>query len=149
MAEWTCDGVPKDGKNYPDSKAHDSCINYSANCQRCGLPRSAMNPPRDRVNKLPPKVIVRIGVLLGSIIAIALFNGVSFSDRCPSGTKKVATECVDPYLTVHQGAIADGDSANTIIRRYRSAAELQQARSYLAIAIKDLNSIPESALVDP
>jgi len=69
------------------------------------------------------------------------------SDGCPQGTQEVEGECIDPYLEVHESAIADGDSAQAIISRYRSVEDLEQAQEYLNSAIENLATIPESALV--
>ena len=44
MSSWTCDGVPKDGKQYPGVSPHTPQINTGPDCIICGLPREAMNP---------------------------------------------------------------------------------------------------------
>lgn len=144
MAEWICNGVPKDGKKYPRSagEAHEPHSNTEKQCDICLLPQEAMNPQK----QLPVKVIVGVGAFLVVGMAIAVIVS-SISDRCPPGMEKIEAECVDPYLTVHKDAITDGDAAQAIIRRYRSVEELEQAKNYLASAITDLSSIPESALV--
>ncbi|WKT81806.1 ABC transporter substrate-binding protein [Thermosynechococcus sp. PP45] len=42
---WKCDGVPKNGKSYPNaSGAHPPYENFGPDCDICGLPREAMNP---------------------------------------------------------------------------------------------------------
>lgn len=44
-ASWKCDGIPKNGKSYPNaSGAHSPYENFGPDCDVCGLPREAMNP---------------------------------------------------------------------------------------------------------
>ncbi|MEA5533530.1 ABC transporter substrate-binding protein [Crocosphaera sp. XPORK-15E] len=42
MSSWTCDGVPKDGKQYPGASSHTPQVNTSPDCIICGLPQEAM-----------------------------------------------------------------------------------------------------------
>lgn len=46
MTTWQCDGIPKDGKTYPQAIAggHEPCENTTPDCPLCGLPREAMEP---------------------------------------------------------------------------------------------------------
>jgi ABC-type branched-subunit amino acid transport system substrate-binding protein len=46
MTTWKCDGIPKDGKTYPQAIAggHEPCENTTPDCPICGLPREAMDP---------------------------------------------------------------------------------------------------------
>ena len=148
MAEWICDGIPKDGKEYPNSEAHEPHPNYSTDCDLCGLPREAMSPATRIIgSKLPLKAILGILGLLVLGLALVLVGRSLIGDGCPQGTEKVAESCVDPYLEVHDAATADGKSAREIISRYRSVADLEQAQQYLSSAIAQLNTIPESALI--
>ncbi|MFN4066030.1 MAG: ABC transporter substrate-binding protein [Thermosynechococcus sp.] len=42
---WKCDGVPKNGKTYPNAGgAHPPYENFGPDCVVCGLPREAMEP---------------------------------------------------------------------------------------------------------
>jgi|GEM_PF-3990216 len=148
MAEWICDGVPKDGKVYPHSEAHEPHPNYSTDCDLCGLPRESMSPATKIISsKFPLKGILGGVGLLAALGAIAFFGRSLIGESCPQGTKKVAESCVDPYLEVHESALADGESALAIVRRYRSVSDLEEAQGYLNSAISDLTTIPESALV--
>ena len=144
MAEWICNGVAKNGKQYPDSEAHEPHTNYGTDCDVCGLPQEAINSPTP---KLPLKLILGIlSLLFLGTIAVYLGNSL-LSDRCGTGMEKINNECLDPYLEVHNTAIQNGDSALAIIRRYRSVEDLAQAQKYLNLAITDLSTIPESALI--
>jgi ABC-type branched-subunit amino acid transport system substrate-binding protein len=42
MSSWICDGVPKDGKTYPNAMAHEPYENTGPDCIVCGLPQEAM-----------------------------------------------------------------------------------------------------------
>jgi branched-chain amino acid transport system substrate-binding protein len=44
MTTWKCDGIPKDGKTYPQAivGGHEACENTTPDCPICGLPREAM-----------------------------------------------------------------------------------------------------------
>ncbi|NJR65994.1 MAG: hypothetical protein HC772_12810 [Leptolyngbyaceae cyanobacterium CRU_2_3] len=39
---WTCEGKPKDGKDYPNAFAHQPYENFGPDCAICGLPREAI-----------------------------------------------------------------------------------------------------------
>lgn len=148
MAEWICDGVPKDGKVYPNTEAHEPHTNYSTDCDLCGLPRESMSAETKIIgSQIPIKAILGGVGILAALITLAFVGRTLISDGCPQGMEKVAEECVDPYLEVHESAIADGDSAQAIISRYRSAKDLEAAQKYLNSAIESLATIPESALV--
>lgn len=44
---WICDGIPKDGNQYPGGyKLHKPHKNHGAYCEICWKPRSAMIPPK-------------------------------------------------------------------------------------------------------
>lgn len=146
MAQWTCDGVPKNGQQYPGSEPHEPHLNYGTDCEICGLPQEAMiSPPR----QLPLKPILGVIGILALGIPLFLVVGNLIGDRCPSGTSKVNQECIDSYLDVHAQGVKNGNSALEIIKRYRSVADLEQAQQYLNLAITDLSSIPESSSVYP
>lgn len=45
MEPWSCDGEPKNGKQYPNGTGpHEAYENYGPDCVICGLPREAMIP---------------------------------------------------------------------------------------------------------
>ncbi|MDJ0510069.1 MAG: ABC transporter substrate-binding protein [Crocosphaera sp.] len=44
MSVWTCDGIPKDGKQYPGAFPHNPQDNTGPDCTLCGLPQEAMQP---------------------------------------------------------------------------------------------------------
>ncbi|ACK64994.1 hydrophobic amino acid uptake ABC-transporter [Rippkaea orientalis PCC 8801] len=53
MSSWTCDGVPKDGKQYPGAFQHSPQENTGPDCTICGLPKEAM-----QAGKKPAKTVV-------------------------------------------------------------------------------------------
>ncbi|WP_013322606.1 ABC transporter substrate-binding protein [Gloeothece verrucosa] len=55
---WTCDGVPKDGKSYPQAipGGHTPYENNGPDCNICGLPQEAMNAAKGGGNS--PTTIV-------------------------------------------------------------------------------------------
>ncbi|MDJ0844574.1 ABC transporter substrate-binding protein [Crocosphaera sp.] len=57
MSSWTCDGVPKDGKQYPGVSPHSPQTNTGPDCIICGLPREAMEPGKGGTPK-PGKTVV-------------------------------------------------------------------------------------------
>jgi len=150
MAEWICDGVPKDGKIYPDrGGVHEPLTNQGADCPECGLPKESMSATTKIIggSEIPIKAILGAVAVLAALVTVAFVGRSIFSDGCPQGTEKIADVCTDPYLKVHEAAIADGESALAIISRYRSTEDLEQAQQYLNSAIESLAGIPESALV--
>jgi phosphate transport system substrate-binding protein len=95
VASWTCDGVPKNGKQYPNQNPpgrHEPYENYGGDCVICGLPREAM---QGGGAKLP------IGAIASAITAVLLLaiGGAGFlffrsTQSCPAGQQKVADVCV-------------------------------------------------------
>ncbi|MDJ0599770.1 MAG: ABC transporter substrate-binding protein [Crocosphaera sp.] len=57
MSSWTCDGVPKDGKQYPGVSPHAPQTNTGPDCIICGLPQEAMEPGKGGQKK-PGKTVV-------------------------------------------------------------------------------------------
>lgn len=57
MSSWTCDGVPKDGKQYPGVSPHTPQVNTGPDCIICGLPKEAMNPGQAGKSK-PGKTVM-------------------------------------------------------------------------------------------
>ncbi|MEA5510411.1 ABC transporter substrate-binding protein [Crocosphaera sp. UHCC 0190] len=56
MSSWTCDGVPKDGKQYPGASPHTPQQNTGPDCIICGLPQEAMQP--GKTGNKPAKTVV-------------------------------------------------------------------------------------------
>ena len=142
MPSWTCDGIPKDGKEYPDlGGAHEPAENYSLDCDICGLPKEAVIPggvPGKNGN--PPinlKYIlgaVAVGILLVAGGSAAYFSGFLGGDR---------------HLDTYEEAVASGDEALSIIRTHSNSSELVQAQEYLSEAITQLSKIPQKAAIYP
>ncbi|ACB50387.1 unknown [Crocosphaera subtropica ATCC 51142] len=57
MSSWTCDGVPKDGKQYPGVSPHTPQTNTGPDCIICGLPKEAMEPSQGEKQK-PGKTVM-------------------------------------------------------------------------------------------
>ena len=84
MSVWTCDGVPKDGKQYPGAFPHNPQENTGPDCTLCGLPKEAMQPPgKTRVigdpevggsskSWLIPAVVAMLVLLIGGGLGVYL-----------------------------------------------------------------------------
>lgn len=69
---WFCDGEPKNSEQeYYGTGAHAPCENDGPDCQECGLPREAMQPPKT-VPSYAPSLIKTQKSALPVIVAIAL-----------------------------------------------------------------------------
>ena len=52
MNSWICDGIPKDGKQYPNcSGEHEPYENFGPDCVLCGLPQEALKPGKGKPGK--------------------------------------------------------------------------------------------------
>jgi ABC-type branched-subunit amino acid transport system substrate-binding protein len=83
LQPWTCDGTPKNGKDYPNcSGAHEPYENYGSDCAICGLPKEAMMTSIDNGRSNPN--LVKIGVIAGAILVLGglVFTGTKmFSNK--------------------------------------------------------------------
>lgn len=75
---WKCDGVPKNGKSYPNaSGAHPPYENFGPDCNICGLPREAMNPASgNSANGAGKSKLPLVAAALGVVLLLA--GGISF-----------------------------------------------------------------------
>ncbi|MFB2837912.1 PstS family phosphate ABC transporter substrate-binding protein [Floridanema evergladense] len=74
MKIWICDGIPKDGKSYPNcSGVHPQHENYIPNCEKCGLPREAVVISKRGINRWLIFAGVGIFLLIGGAKIIASF----------------------------------------------------------------------------
>jgi len=83
--EWVCDGVPKDGKDYPDcSGPHEPYENTGPDCIICGLPREAIEPKKEKS---------KLGVLplAGLAILLLIFGGGVYWFGFPDPSEKAIT----------------------------------------------------------
>lgn len=142
---WTCDGIPKNGQQYPDFEPHQPHppeLNYSADCAICGLPKEAMaKPPR---NLTPILIAVAIG---GIIVAGGGVAYLALAGRCDAGLQKIDGQCVDPYLQSYQAAKQQGDAAIQLANNYQTIEDLKKAQLSLSAVFNQLNQIPEDATV--
>ena len=142
---WICDGIPKDGKEYPGlGGAHEPCKNFSTDCEICGLPKESSTP------KSPPfpikTVIIAAIALIATIAGGNLLYTIVFNS-CEPGLEKIDGQCVDPFLQLYQEATQEGDRAITIANSYQTLEDLQSSSESLKDAIAQLNTIPENAPV--
>jgi hypothetical protein len=141
MSSWTCDGVPKDGRNYDSSGEHEPRENDSSDCG-CGLPKEAMiaNTSRDVT-----KIVGGAGnnsrvILLGVIAGILLLAG--------GGTFYLSGLFNENrYHKTYEEAVASGEEGLSIIQTHENAEQLAQAQEYLSEAITKLSIIPQKASI--
>ncbi len=142
---WICDGIPKDGKEYPGlGGAHDSYVNYAPDCDECGLPRES-SIPNSKSFPIATLIIAAVAFI------IAMAGGGAFyaikMKGCETGLEKIDGQCIDPFLQTYQEAAQQGDGAITIANSYQTLEDLEQAQLTLANAVTKLVQIPSEALV--
>ena len=73
---WTCEGKPKDGKDYPNAFAHQPYENFGPDCAICGLPREAIDTKSKRpaagLASNPSSNRSGVGLAAGLITALLL-----------------------------------------------------------------------------
>jgi hypothetical protein len=146
MPSWICDGVPKDGKDYPEhSGPHEPISNDLSDCEYCGLPQEAMIPAgSESVTKIlgnsgNRSKIILTGGIIGALIlvggSIAYFTGLT---GLLSG---------DRHQKTYEAAIASGEKAISIVDSHNNPEELAQAQEHLSTAIVELSKIPQKAAI--
>lgn len=138
MAVWICDGVSKNGKQYPNQNPagqHPPYENYSPDCAVCGLPREAMDADK-KANAINP-----IAGLIAALLTLGLLGLVAyllFPKPCPGGEQKVNGACVailpppspSPSLSPTPTPVISPPSASTTVvpgvavTAYRTLAEV-------------------------
>ena len=140
MSGWICDGIPKDGENYPElGGAHEPYENYSLDCDICGLPKGSEKSSR-KIGL--PKILSKpiLGVLTVGIILLVLGSAAYFTYfNSLMGGKR--------HLSSYEEAVASGEEALAIVRAHRSPEELEQAQKHLELAINKLSKIPPKAAI--
>ncbi len=103
LKPWICDGVPKDGKDYPNcSGSHEDYENYGPDCAICGLPKEAMQSATilagggNRNNSQ----LTKIGVIAGVILVL---GGLIFT-----GTRILSNKSEQPIVTDANTSINTG-----------------------------------------
>jgi branched-chain amino acid transport system substrate-binding protein len=140
MSSWICDGVPKDGKDYPGfSGPHEPISNDLSDCEYCGLPREAMIASgSDSVTQIlggsgNRSRVILIGAIIGALTlaigSIAYFTGFT---SLING---------DRHLKTYEAAVASGDQALSIVGSHNNPEELAQAQEYLSSAIVDWEQV--------
>lgn len=92
MASWKCDGVPKDGKQYPNqnpSGRHEPYENYGADCVICGLLKEALLGSKTSIAK--PLAAVATGALVLTALGAGYFL---WPKPCPQDQQKINDVCV-------------------------------------------------------
>jgi hypothetical protein len=146
MPSWICDGVPKDGKEYPGySGPHEPISNNLSDCEYCGLPQAAMIVSgSENVTKLLGSSgnrlkVILIGTIIGALIlaggSIAYFTGFT---SLLNG---------DRHQKTYEAAIASAEQALSIMENHNNPEELAQAQEYLSTAIDELSKIPQKAAI--
>ena len=142
---WSCDGIPKNGKKYPEfepHKLHPPELNYGADCAVCGLPKEAMAKPQ---RNLTP---ILIAMAVGGIVLIG--GGIGYfalAGKCDPGLQKIDGECIDPYSQPYQTAKQQGDAAVQLANNYQTIEDLEKAQLSLSAVFNQLNQIPEDATI--
>ena len=72
---WTCEGKPKDGKDYPNAFVHQPYENFGPDCAICGLPREAIETSKGKRAAAAP-VAGQSGNRSGIGLAAALITAV-------------------------------------------------------------------------
>lgn len=142
MSSWSCDGIPKDGKEYSDlGGAHEPHENFSLDCEICGLPQEAMSSGGQTIliNNSSNNIKYILGAVAVGILLIA-GGGAAYFSGLVGG---------DPHLNTYEEAVAGGEEALSIIRTHSNSEELAQAQKHLSEAIAKLSKIPQKASIYP
>ena len=144
---WICDGIPKDGKEYPDlGGPHDPRENFAPDCEECGLPRESSIP------NTPPIPIATVIIAVVALM-VAIAGGAAVyrfvAKECEPRLEKIDGQCIDPFLQPFQEATQEGDGAVYLAHNYQTLEDLKKADSTITSAITKLIQIPSEALVYP
>lgn len=107
---WICDGVPKDGKEYPNSSGpHAPQENYGPDCVICGLPKEAMQPGKTKVSGndvgKPPLVPIAAAIALMLLVGGGGWWYVSQQNKNETDGNPTAAISVNPLAIVSDTAI--------------------------------------------
>ena len=107
QTKWTCDGVPKDGRQYPDCTGpHPLCDNDSTQCPICGLPKQAVVSPQTKsgVKSVMVALITAFAGLaaVGGYYAINSGLLVTYSSRFYCGVQPDASQGGDVYTVMYR-----------------------------------------------
>jgi len=132
MSTWTCDGVPKNGKQYPGLGGdHPPRQNHYLDCEECGLPRESqeIQEPTPTIPLKPIMLasIVGLGILSGLYLIFVRFNKTSD----------------EQYTLIYQEAVNIGQTGQSIVDNHKSLQQLKEAEGYFSNAINKLQEIPE------
>jgi hypothetical protein len=143
---WTCDGIPKDGKDYSGlGGSHEPHVNYTTDCDLCSLPyESSIKKPGGI-----PKPAIIAAIAAGVILLIGGGTAYTFVFKgCSQGMQKIDGQCIDPYRQAYDESVANGDKALNMVKTSpKNLQTLTTAQGILTNAITQLTGIPADALV--
>ncbi|HEY9631131.1 MAG TPA: ABC transporter substrate-binding protein [Coleofasciculaceae cyanobacterium] len=108
---WTCEGKPKDGKDYPNAFAHQPYENFGPDCAICGLPREAIETKGKRPAAAAPgqagnRSGVGVAAALITALLLALFGAgawflwKSLSGKSPAPIATSPTSSSSPNASI-------------------------------------------------
>jgi len=144
---WICDGIPKDGKEYPDFGGyHTPYENDTSDCEECGLPQES-SIPSDRSGITKTAIVATLAVIIAIAGGSTLY--AVMGNKCEPGLEKNSGQCIDPFQPIYQEATQKGDEAIRIADNYQTVGDLEQAEPLISSALNQMNEIPTEALVYP
>jgi branched-chain amino acid transport system substrate-binding protein len=126
MSSWICDGVPKDGKTYPNAMPHEPYENTGPDCIVCGLPQEAMavgakkakarktqytNPPTTQPQWIIPVIIVG-AIAIAAAAGYGAFRLISSSDEGTTTTTETQTTETPTTTATSPGGLIGEQSTN-------------------------------------
>jgi hypothetical protein len=106
MKSWNCDGIPKNGQQYPhQGGSHQPHENFGPDCAICGLPQEAMQTVKSVTTRHPstqvssPKGEASWKLFAAALITLGLIGGIVFLfftlfRPCPGGESRQGFSCV-------------------------------------------------------
>lgn len=151
---WTCDGIPKDGQEYPDSLGeHEPHENFGPDCEICGLPKEALQQQGSKGKGLPKKTLLTGATALIAVVAVGAggFYLWNTAQGCGPKEKKVNGTCVavepkpNPNHKKYEQAVQTIETALPKTKKYESLKTLKTAHKNIQKGLIQLNKIPKDA----
>ena len=122
MNSWFCDGIPKDGKQYPNAPdgGHEPYENYGPDCVICGLPKEAMkgsgNPKKTEIiGKSGQESSFSLPLIIGAIVVFMIVGGVGLyflSGNSGNNTSKNNQNGSTTNVTTSGSGLVSDNAAN-------------------------------------